>query len=118
MVKGTFKIRRVYEKPDERDGVRVLVDRLWPRGLNKEEAKIDHRMKDIAPSDNLRKWFAHREERWEEFKNRYFEELEEKKEILKQLEGLGKNKMVTLLYTAKDKEKNNAQVLLEILKRK
>lgn len=118
MVKGMFKIRRVYKKPDERDGLRVLVDRLWPRGLNKEEVKIDYWMKDIAPSDNLRKWFAHREERWEEFKNRYFEELKEKKEILKQLEGLGKNKMVTLLYAAKDKEKNNAQVLLEILKRK
>jgi uncharacterized protein YeaO (DUF488 family) len=118
MVKSRFKIKRAYEKPDKSDGIRVLVDRLWPRGIKKENAKIDCWMKEIAPSDSLRRWFAHKEERWEEFKNRYFEELKEKKGILKQLQSLGKNKMVTLLYAARDKEKNNAQVLLEILKGK
>ena len=113
-----FGIKRVYEKPDEGDGIRVLVDRLWPRGLKKEEAKIDHWMKEIAPGDTLRKWFAHKEERWQEFKSRYMKELKDKNELLKQLLDLGKNKKVTLLYAAKDEEKNNAQVLLEVLKNK
>lgn len=113
-----FGIKRVYEKPDEGDGIRVLVDRLWPRGLKKEEAKIDHWMKEIAPSGNLRKWFAHKEEHWQEFKSRYMKELKDKDELLKQLIDLGKNKKVTLLYAAKDEERNNAQVLLEVLKNK
>ena len=113
-----FGIKRVYEKPDEGDGVRVLVDRLWPRGLKKEEVKIDHWMKDAAPSDSLRKWFAHKEELWPEFKRRYLEEMKDKKDILKQLQDLGKSKKVTLLYAAKDEERNNALVLLELLKKK
>ncbi|MCF6155371.1 MAG: DUF488 family protein [Candidatus Brocadia sp.] len=113
-----FQIKRVYEKPSKNDGTRVLIDRLWPRGLKKEEAKIDHWMKEIAPSDTLRKWFAHKEERWQEFKSRYLKELKEKNEILEQLIDLGKNKKVTLLYAAKDEERNNAQVLLEALKNK
>jgi len=110
-----FGIKRVYEKPDECDGIRVLIDRLWPRGLKKEEAKIDHWMKEIAPSGNLRKWFAHKEEHWQEFKSRYRKELKDQDELLKQLMDLGKNKKVTLLYAAKDEERNNAQVLLEVL---
>ena len=80
-----FGIKRVYEKPDECDGIRVLIDRLWPRGLKKEEAKIDHWMKEIAPSGNLRKWFAHKEEHWQEFKSRYRKELKDQDELLKQL---------------------------------
>lgn len=112
-----FEIKRVYEKPDEGDGIRVLVDRLWPRGLKKEEAKIDHWMKEIGPSDTLRKWFAHKEEHWQEFKSRYMKELKDKNELLKQLIDLGKNKKVTLLYAAKNEETNNAQVLLEVLKK-
>ena len=113
-----FGIKRVYEKPDECDGIRVLIDRLWPRGLKKEEAKIDHWMKEIAPSGNLRKWFAHKEEHWQEFKSRYRKELKDQDELLKQLIDLGKNKKVTLLYAAKNEETNNAQVLLEVLKNK
>ncbi|OHB41844.1 MAG: hypothetical protein A2069_04755 [Planctomycetes bacterium GWB2_41_19] len=113
-----FGIKRVYEKPDECDGIRVLIDRLWPRGLKKEEAKIDLWMKEIAPSGNLRKWFAHKEEHWQEFKSRYRKELKDQDELLKQLMDLGKNKKVTLLYAAKDEERNNAQVLLEVLKNK
>ena len=112
-----FRIKRVYEKPAEGDGMRVLVDRLWPRGLKKEEVRIDHWMKDAAPSDSLRKWFAHKEELWPEFKRRYREELKDKKDILKQLQDLGKSKKVTLLYAAKDEERNNARVLLELLKK-
>lgn len=113
-----FEIKRVYEKPDESDGVRVLVDRLWPRGIKKEDAMIDRWMKEIAPSDNLRKWFAHKEDRWNEFKSRYKNELKEKSELLKQLQGLGRDKKVTLLYAAGDEERNNAVVLLEVLKKK
>lgn len=112
-----FGIKRAYEKPGESDGIRVLVDRLWPRGLKKEESKIDHWMKEIAPSDTLRKWFAHKEERWQEFKSRYMKELKDKNELLKQLIDLGKKKKVTLLYAAKDEERNNAQALLEVLKK-
>lgn len=113
-----FEIKRVYEKPDESDGIRVLVDRLWPRGLKKEEAKIDHWMKEIAPSDSLRKWFAHKEEHWEAFKGRYKKELKVKNELLKQLQDLGRDKKITLLYAARDEERNNAVVLLEVLKKK
>ncbi|GJQ50029.1 hypothetical protein KsCSTR_04790 [Candidatus Kuenenia stuttgartiensis] len=113
-----FKIKRVYEKPDEGDGIRVLIDRLWPRGLKKEEAKIDHWMKEISPSDTLRKWFAHKEDRWQEFESRYMKELKDKNDLLKQLIDLGKKEKVTLLYAAKDEGRNNAQVLLEVLKKK
>ncbi|HHT9136728.1 MAG TPA: DUF488 domain-containing protein [Candidatus Wunengus sp. YC60] len=113
-----FKIKRVYKKPDKNDGIRVLVDRLWPRGLKKEEAEIDYWMKETAPSNNLRKWFAHKEERWQEFKIRYLKELKEKNDLLKQLTDLGKDKIVTLLYAAKEEKRNNAQVLLEVLNKK
>ncbi|KKO19860.1 MAG: hypothetical protein DCC43_01650 [Candidatus Brocadia sp.] len=111
-------IKRVYEKPDNGDGIRVLIDRLWPRGLKKEDAAIDYWMKEIAPSDTLRKWFAHKEERWQEFKSRYRKELKDKSELLKQLIDLEKKKKVTLLYAAKDEARNNAEVLLEVLKKK
>ena len=110
-----FVTKRVYEKADKNDGIRVLVDRLWPKKKKKEEAGIDYWMKEIAPSNALRKWFAHKEERWQEFKSRYHMELKEKKELLKQLMDLEKDKKVTLLYAAKDDERNNAQALLEAL---
>ncbi len=113
-----FEIKRVYEEPAKNDGTRVLIDRLWPRGLKKEDAAIDYWMKEIAPSDTLRKWFAHKEERWQEFKSCYMKELKDKNELLKQLIDLGKNKKVTLLYAAKNEETNNAQALLEVLKNK
>jgi len=90
-------IKRVYEKPDNGDGIRVLIDRLWPRGLKKEDAAIDYWMKEIAPSDTLRKWFAHKEERWQEFKSRYRKELKDKSELLKQLIDLEKRKGYSLI---------------------
>ncbi|MDR4508279.1 MAG: DUF488 family protein [Candidatus Brocadiaceae bacterium] len=110
-----FTTKRVYEEPDKNDGTRVLVDRLWPRGLKKEHARIDYWMKEVAPSNALRKWFAHKEERWQEFKHRYHEELKGKKALMKQLSVLGKDKKVTLLYAARDEKRNNARALLEIL---
>ena len=111
------QIKRVYEKPDKDDGVRILVDRLWPRGLSKNKAKIDYWMKEIAPSDALRKWFGHKEERWEQFKRRYGEELKDRKDLLRELKMLTKNSSVTLLYAAKDEKRNNAKALLEFLKK-
>jgi|SRR3989338_9490344 len=112
-----LKLKRIYEKPQRKDGVRVLVDRLWPRRLSKDKAMINKWMKEIAPSNNLRKWFDHKEGRWEEFKARYSEELKNKKSLIKELKVFSKNKNVTLLYAAKDKEMNNARVLLGFLKR-
>jgi len=113
-----FVTKRVYEKPDRDDGIRVLIDRLWPRGLKKEKTMIDYWMKEIAPSNTLRKWFAHREERWSEFKSRYCEELKDKNDLLEQLMDLEKGSKVTLLYAARDEERNNAQALLGVLKTK
>lgn len=112
-----IRIKRIYERADKDNGVRVLVDRLWPRGIEKGKAKIDYWMKDIAPSNGLRKWFSHKEERWQEFKRRYFEELKDKKDDLNQLKKLGKAKAITLLYAAKDTKNNNAKALLEFIKR-
>lgn len=113
-----FKIKRIYENIEKNDGIRILIDRLWPRGLTKEKAKIDKWMKEVAPSDALRKWFAHRPERWPEFRERYFEELRNKEDLLKELRILSKNKTVTLLYAARDKKRNNAQVLYEFINRR
>ncbi len=106
-----IKIKRIYEAPEKNDGARVLVDRMWPRGMTKDKAKLDLWLKDIAPSDGLRKWFGHKEERWEEFQKRYLEELKGKKGPLEQLLALSKKGPVTLLYAAKDEDRNNAVVL-------
>lgn len=110
-----IKIKRIYEAPSKDDGFRVLVDRLWPRGVSKEKAKINLWLKDIAPSDNLRKWFGHKEERWKEFKKRYLKELEYKKELVEQLKTMDKKGIATLLYAAKDEARNNAVVLKNLL---
>jgi len=113
--KPTVKIRikRVYEQPDERDGRRILVDRIWPRGLTKEEAKIDLWLKDIAPSTALRKWFGHAPARWDEFRARYLSELRANPEPVRLLkQELGKGN-VTLVYAAKDEEHNQAVVIRE-----
>ena len=112
----TVKIKRVYEKPDKEDGVRILVDRLWPRGLTKEKASADLWLKDIAPSTELRKWFNHDPDKWEEFKKRYFSELQKNKEPISQLKEQIRQHPVTLLYAAKDEEHNEAQVLKNYLK--
>lgn len=113
-------IKRAYEDPAEDDGVRVLVDRMWPRGISKEKLKIDHWMKEVAPSTDLRKWFDHDEEKFEEFKERYKKELKEEKKVKETLEELKtltvkEKKHLTLVYGAKDEKHNQAVVLKEIL---
>ncbi|MEW6002681.1 MAG: DUF488 domain-containing protein [Nitrospirota bacterium] len=109
------KIKRVYDPVSSDDGRRILVDRLWPRGIKKDEAKIDEWLKDIAPSDGLRKWFSHDPSKWQEFKNRYKKELKEKLDLLGKLKNEAKKGTVTLLFAAKDAEHNNAVVLKEMV---
>lgn len=111
-----IKIKRVYEKPAKEDGFRILIDRLWPRGLTKENAGVDLWLKEIAPSTQLRKWFDHDPEKWEEFKKRYHKEIIENKEAFSVLKDQVKNGNVTLVYGAKDEEHNDAVVLLDELK--
>lgn len=112
-----IKIKRVYESPDKDDGTRILVDRLWPRGLTKERADVDLWLKDIAPSTELRKWFGHDPGKWKEFIKRYQNELKGNPEpVLKLKEQLKKGE-VTLLYGAKDEEHNEAIVLKDWIRR-
>ncbi|MDD4899609.1 MAG: DUF488 domain-containing protein [Candidatus Omnitrophica bacterium] len=113
-----IQIKRVYAPALKQDGERVLVDRLWPRGLTKEKAKIDFWVKDIAPSDHLRKWFGHQPQKWPEFKKLYFHELSMHKDALKPLIAEAKKEKITLLYGAKDEWFNNAVALKEYIERK
>ena len=107
--------KRIYEDPANNDGYRVLVDRLWPRGVSKEKAKLDEWMKEIAPTDELRKWFDHDPDKFDEFKKRYKKELEDKSDLIEQLVEKSEEKKVTLLYGAKDEQNNQAVVLKELL---
>jgi len=111
------QIKRVYEPPSPRDGVRVLVDRLWPRGLSKSDADVDHWMREIAPSTNLRRWFGHDPDRWREFRRRYSAELKEKAELVDELRGLMRKQRLTLVYSARDERHNQAVILREVLLR-
>lgn len=112
-----LKLKRVYDDPSPDDGDRILVDRLWPRGLKKEEALLEDWLKDLAPSDDLRHWFSHDPERWEEFQQRYMEELEDpdKKSSIEALLDRARQGTVTLVFAAKDEERNNAVVLKNYL---
>jgi uncharacterized protein YeaO (DUF488 family) len=109
-------IKRVYEEPDKDDGIRILIDRLWPRGLSKEKAHVDLWLKEIAPSTELRKWFAHDPAKWTEFKTRYRAELKHNSEQLAVLKQAIAKGPVTLLYGAKDEQRNDAIVLQELLR--
>jgi uncharacterized protein YeaO (DUF488 family) len=112
-----FKLKRVYLKPGKADGCRVLVDRLWPRGLTKQKAKVDHWLRDIAPSDALRKWYGHEPSRWPEFKRRYAAELKQQKDALKTLRNLRQQHgTVTLLFSSKEEKLNNAAALKAYLR--
>lgn len=110
-----IKLKRVYEKSAKADGKRILVDRLWPRGLSRDDANIDMWLKEIAPSEGLRKWFHHDAEKWKEFKKRYLLELKTKKEAIQVLKNELEAGPVTLVYGAKDEEHNQALVLKEFL---
>ena len=113
----TVALKRVYAEPSPRDGARVLVDRLWPRGLTKERAALDAWLRDLAPSDELRKWFHAHPQQWSKFREKYLKELRSKAahDALEQLYALEKKRRLTLLFASKNEEHNNATVLKQLL---
>jgi uncharacterized protein YeaO (DUF488 family) len=113
-----IRIKRAYEEPDGEDGTRILVDRLWPRGLTKEKARVDLWLKDVAPTTELRKWFAHDPAKWEEFRSRYLEELKRNRDQLLHLRQEAAKGPVTLVYGAKDEQHNEAVILQKLLTEK
>ncbi len=108
-------IKRVYDPPSREDGKRILIDRLWPRGLRKEGAHIDAWMKEIAPSTELRQWFNHDPEKWGEFKRKFFKELDRQQTAVETIAGLSKKGTVTLLFGSKEERYNNAVALKEYI---
>ena len=112
-----IKLKRIYEspKPSPGDGKRILIDRLWPRGLRKDEVVVDEWLKDLAPSTSLRKWFGHDPARWDDFRARHRRELMEKSDLLAKIRDDGRKGNVTILYAAKDTEHNNAIVVKEMV---
>ena len=108
-----LNIKRIYDEPSGSDGVRVLVDRLWPRGIKKKDSEIHHWFKELAPSGELRRWFDHDPDKWNEFKRRYFIELEANKKSLSELMKLADNNRITLLYGSRETSFNNAVALRE-----
>ncbi len=114
----TIKLKRAYDLPTGDDGPRVLVDRVWPRGLTKEKLKIVAWLPDLGPSTALRKWFGHDPAKWPQFHDRYLRELAEKEPLLRQLTGLARNGRLTLVYSARDTEHNQAVVIRELLERR
>jgi uncharacterized protein YeaO (DUF488 family) len=112
---GHVRLKRVYDTPAASDGTRLLVDRLWPRGLKKEDAAINRWEKDLAPSNELRKWFGHDPERWAEFRKRYQAELRQHSERIDELRAEARHATLTLLFAAHDEAHNNAVVLCDVL---
>ncbi len=110
-----IKTKRVYEEPSANDGYRILTERLWPRGVSKERANLDRWMKGIAPSHDLRKWFDHDPEKWEEFKERYRRELFGSEDIEELLDIIKAKETVTFVYASKDKEHNSTMVLKKFI---
>jgi uncharacterized protein YeaO (DUF488 family) len=110
-----IRLKRAYDAPDGNDGRRILVDRLWPRGVSKAEAAIDEWLKDLAPSSELRKWFGHDPDRWDEFQRRYASEIHGHAELLAYLRGLARQGPITLVYSAHDQLHNDAVVLRNVL---
>lgn len=110
-----IKLKRAYDPPSKEDGTRILVDRLWPRGISKTDLKIHLWLKDAAPSANLRKWFSHDPEKWDEFKKKYFGELSKNPKVLLPIIEASKAGKVTLIYGARDTEHNQALCLIEFL---
>jgi uncharacterized protein YeaO (DUF488 family) len=116
--KMPMKLKRVYEKPDPDDGIRFLVERLWPRGIAKTALPMEAWLKDAAPSDELRKWFAHDPAKWEEFQRKYFAELETRPESWQPILNSARKHAVTLLYSSRDEEHNNAVALHRFVEKK
>lgn len=112
-----IRLKRAYDKPSKNDGHRVLVDRVWPRGVSKEDADLDEWMKEAAPSTGLRKWFGHDPDKWEEFSRRYYKELDKNSESLKPLVQRAKKGRITLVYGSKEARYNNAVALKEYLEK-
>lgn len=113
-----INIKRVYEPASKQDGIRILVERLWPRGVKKENLKMDFWLKEVAPSTELRKWFSHDPAKWERFQKKYIEELHENTEALESILSALKKGTITLLYSSKDTEHNNAVCLKKYLEKK
>ena len=109
-------LKRIYEAPLQQDGFRVLVERLWPRGLSKEKARVDLWLKEAAPSAELRKWFNHDPSKWEEFKTRYFAELDERKSVWEEISKVARKEKVTFVFASKEERVNNAVALREYVK--
>jgi uncharacterized protein YeaO (DUF488 family) len=109
------KLKRVYEGPAPGDGTRILIDRLWPRGVKKVDAKLDQWARDISPSSRLRKWFGHDPARWQEFRHRYTKEIRQNRDQLNQLRALAQTGPITLVYSAHDEIHNDAVVLRDLL---
>jgi uncharacterized protein YeaO (DUF488 family) len=112
-----IQIKRVYEHPDKDDGMRILVDRLWPRGLTKKKASVDLWLKDIAPSTELRKWFAHDPDKWKKFRGRYQTEIRNNHDLIKALKQKAREGTITLIYGARDQKHNEALVLKQFLEK-
>jgi uncharacterized protein YeaO (DUF488 family) len=114
----TIELKRAYEPPAASDGLRVLIDRIWPRGISKEDAKLDEWAREVAPSSELRKWFGHDPDKWDEFRKRYFRELDNKRDLLDSLLQKVRGKRVTLVFGARDEVHNNAVALKEYLQKR
>ncbi len=112
-----IRVKRVQQKPAGSDGQRVLVDRVWPRGVSREDAQLDEWLPDVAPSDDLRKWFGHDPKRFDEFRRRYVQELRDRRGLVSDLRRHARSEAVTLVFAAKDRERNNAVVLADVLRR-
>ena len=112
-----IKLKRAYEAAAEEDGFRVLVERLWPRGLTKERARIDLWLKDIAPSPELRKWYGHETEKWEQFRQRYRKELSARKDLVDMLKQKSGERTVTFVFAARDERHNSAAALKEFIEK-
>ncbi len=110
-----IRLKRAYDAPSRDDGLRILVERLWPRGLSKERAAVDLWMKDLAPSPELRRWFNHDPARWEDFQKRYRAELRQKKDVVEELRQKCRSGTVTFVYAARDEEHNSARLLIDYL---
>jgi uncharacterized protein YeaO (DUF488 family) len=113
----TVRIKRVYDPPSRADGYRVLIDRLWPRGVSREKASIDEWARDLAPSEDLRRWFGHRPERFDEFKRRYIDELRGQADLISALRRRARTGTITIVYAAHDTDHSNAAVLGPIVRR-